>query len=85
MFKFVKKFLAGIATEQALESIIRFSARRTADIVYYSMPVFRDPRVIATTIVVRKVVTHASKNYKRVDFDPRTIFEDSIDAVIDAY
>ena len=85
MFKTLKNLVTSLATEKALESIIRFSARRTADIVYYSVPVFRDPRAIAAGIVVRKIVKHASKNYKRVDFDPRTIFEDSIDAVSEAY
>ena len=82
-FTAIKKVISVIATEKALEQVIRFSARRTADLVYYSIPVFRDPKIIAGSLTIRQVTKMVERKYKRVNFDPQVIFEKSIDAAMD--
>ena len=68
----IRTALTSFVTSLTLEKIVRFAARRTADVVYYSIPVFSDTKIVAT-------------KYKRVNFDPQVIFEDSVDAITDAY
>ena len=82
-FTAIKKVISVIATEKALEQVIRFSAWRTADLVYYSIPVFRDPKIIAGSLTIRQVTKMVERKYKRVNFDPQVIFEKSIDAAMD--
>ena len=79
------RILKRVAKNLSIEALIRLSARLTADVLFYSMSQFKDPRVVAGVTVVTKVSGVVAKKYKRTDLDPTSIFEDSIDAVTDAF
>lgn len=81
----IKTVLANVVTSLTLEKVVRFAARRTADVVYYSIPVFTDPKLGAAILVTHRVTKIVATKYKRINFDPQVIFEDSIDAITDAY
>lgn len=81
----IRTALTSFVTSLTLEKIVRFAARRTADVVYYSIPVFSDPKIGAAILVTHRVTKIVATKYKRVNFDPQVIFEDSVDAITDAY
>ena len=84
ILKIVKKLTKILS----LEAIIRLSARLTADILYYGVTHARyiqDPRVLVGVTAVVQTSSQVAKKYKRTNLDPTSIFEDSIDAVIDAF
>lgn len=80
-----KKIVKYLCTHLTIEQIVRFTARRTADAVYYSIPLFTDPKVALGLTAAVQISQVASKRFRRTNFDPVIIFEDSIDAVLEAY
>lgn len=77
--------LSQIIASLTIEKVVRFTARRTADVIYYSVPVFSDPKITTLILVSHRVTKVVAKKYKRTNYDAQEIFEDSIDAVSDAY
>ena len=81
----IKIVITNFVASLTLEKLVRFAARRTADVVYYSMPVFTDPKISAAILITHRVTKVVATKYRRLDFDPQIIFEDSIDAIAEAY
>lgn len=72
-----------------LRAAVKLSARLTARLIFYSLKTVKDPRItipisIGVT-VASKASTSISKKYKRTNFDEQAIFEDSIDAIHEAF
>ena len=84
VYKIVKKFLTRISVEQ----LVRLSAYITADVLHYVVmrsSVVKDPRVVASITVAVKTSNYVAKRCKRKNFDSTVIFDDSVDAIIDAF
>ena len=81
----ISGFVVRVVKSITVEKIVRFAGRRAADVVFYSVPVIRDPKITAAVYVTHRVTRFAAEKCKRIDTDPRKIFEDYIDAVTDAY
>jgi hypothetical protein len=78
-------FLSSAITSLTIEKVVRFTARRSADLIYFSIPVFSDPKITTMVIVTHRVTKVVAKKYKRTNYDAQQIFEDSIDAISEAY
>ena len=81
----VLKLIKKITKMIALEPIVRFSARITADVVFFGVTRVRDPRFIIGVTAAVKASDIVAQKYKRTKLDSQSIFEDSIDGVIDAF
>lgn len=84
----IVKIIKKVTKIVSLEAIVRISARLTADIVYFGVAQssrLKDPRIALGVTAVVKVSSKVAKKYKRTNFDPTSIFEDSIDSVTDAF
>lgn len=81
IFKFVKK----VTKILSLEAIVRLSARISADLVFYGVTHFKDPRIVIGVTAAVKTSDVVAKKFKRTKFDSTSIFDDSMDAVIDAF
>lgn len=87
---FLKRLLG---SRDPIEVGVRLSARILAKTLYffykhYRLGHFKNPKIaIATTtlVVASKHVKVIAKKFKRFNVDPQVLFEQSIDAVTEAY
>lgn len=86
--KFIKNLLRKNLKNIGLENLVHLFGLINPDTSYYTTKYIKNSKLMVALNITTtgiKLSSHVTKKYKRTDYDATIIFDDSIDAINDAF